>query len=484
MSDHQSNKDSYLRWLPVLFILLGIFIRIIVFIYNRSFFLDEANLALNIVEKNYSAFFGSLSYDQYAPPLFMVSSKFMVTTIGIKDQVLRIVPLLSSIGSIILLWLILKEWVKDYIIIAYGLGLFCFSVLAIRYGTEFKQYSSDTFIALLLVYYGWRAHLYKMTKLRYVAWLVGGSLCLWYSMPAVLVLAGVAALMVLSNKNSPYALLFLFFAWSQSFLAYYFSVLKKSIANEALADYHDDYFFNLIPRSGSDIIENFHLLESLLRTVFDKSGVSIVFGLLILGYGIYLVARSSRPIFMLVVLPIILTIGLSGLQLYSMIPRMTLFIVPLMIVLATIGLDGIWWALSPLMKLLIGLLMIFGIYNNKGHIYVTQKMEFDNIKLVLNEISTTRMDSTPVYVHYLAVPACKYYTNHESSSYSQTNFHWGKWDDASNWNDSDAASKDFRYAIIYRNNPSHTPQIVSRLSESKVRVSHVLGKRAALYSLE
>ena len=484
MSDHQSNRDSYLSWLPVLVILLGILIRIIVFVYNRSFFLDEANLALNVVEKNYSAFFGSLSYDQYAPPLFMVLSKFMVSTIGVKDQVLRIVPLLSSIGSIILLWLILKEWIKDYIVIAYGLGLFCFSILAIRYGTEFKQYSSDTFIALLLVYCGWRTHLYKMTKLSYMTWLVGGSLLIWYSMPSVLVLAGVAALLVSTNKNSPYALLFLFFAWSQSFLAYYFSVLKKSIANEALANYHDDYFFSLIPKSGSDIIENFHLLESLLRTVFDKSGVSIVFGVLILGYGIYLVARSSWPTFLLVVLPIIMTIGLSGLQLYSLIPRMTLFIVPLMIVLATIGLDGIWWALSPLMKLLIGLLMIFGLYNNKGYNYLSQKMEFDNIKLVLNGIPTTKNDSTTVYVHYLAVPACKYYINHESSPYSHTNFHWGKWADASNWNESDAASKEFGYAIIYRNNPSHTPQIVSRLSESKVRVSHVLGSRAALYRIE
>ena len=48
---------------------LGIILRLVQYLYNRSLWLDEASLALNVIEKSFSGLLQPLGYDQMAPPL-------------------------------------------------------------------------------------------------------------------------------------------------------------------------------------------------------------------------------------------------------------------------------------------------------------------------------------------------------------------------------------------------------------------------------
>ena len=62
------KRFSVPRLAVLLFLALGMALRLWYFLDARSLFIDEANLALNISELPFSGFFRPLLYDQYAPP--------------------------------------------------------------------------------------------------------------------------------------------------------------------------------------------------------------------------------------------------------------------------------------------------------------------------------------------------------------------------------------------------------------------------------
>ena len=52
-------------------IFIGISFRLILFFQNRNLIIDEANIVRNIYERDFIGLLKPLSYQQYAPPLFL-----------------------------------------------------------------------------------------------------------------------------------------------------------------------------------------------------------------------------------------------------------------------------------------------------------------------------------------------------------------------------------------------------------------------------
>ncbi len=65
------NTPALCRWLLVLTALAGAGVRVAVYLQNRSFFLDEANLARNIAERSLGDLTQPLHYEQFAPLVFL-----------------------------------------------------------------------------------------------------------------------------------------------------------------------------------------------------------------------------------------------------------------------------------------------------------------------------------------------------------------------------------------------------------------------------
>ena len=143
--------------LVILFIIIaGIILRFIFLFQNESFWYDTCALGANL-QKDYLKFFKPLEFIQVAPPLFMILSKFICSIFyqGIdieqKDFILRLIPFFSGIITLPLFTLLVNKMFNNKNITAVSLFMLSFNPWHIYYSCEFKPYSSDCLIAVILL---------------------------------------------------------------------------------------------------------------------------------------------------------------------------------------------------------------------------------------------------------------------------------------------------------------------------------------------
>jgi uncharacterized membrane protein len=129
---------------------LGVAVRLVAYLYNRSLWRDEALLASNIESRSYAGLLQPLDNQQAAPVGFLMLEHFVVQVLGNSEYALRLVPLLAGIASLFLLRSVArKSLAREAVPIA--LGFFAISEKVVYYSSEVKQYSTDVAICLALV---------------------------------------------------------------------------------------------------------------------------------------------------------------------------------------------------------------------------------------------------------------------------------------------------------------------------------------------
>jgi len=103
------NNENIYKVLIAFIIIYGIILRLRQFFFFRSFWLDEAGIALNILRKNFFELTKPLDYNQVAPYGFLILEKIFVILFGTDDYVFRIIPLISGILLILFYLYLLKK---------------------------------------------------------------------------------------------------------------------------------------------------------------------------------------------------------------------------------------------------------------------------------------------------------------------------------------------------------------------------------------
>src|SRR3990167_6168457 len=114
-------------------IALGIFMRFSGYWANRSIWLDEACLALNVINKSFlDLIVHPLDDNQAAPVAFLLLTKLLVSTLGRNEYVLRLIPFLASLGSLVIFYKFLVKFASRKVALI-ALVLFSISIHLMRY---------------------------------------------------------------------------------------------------------------------------------------------------------------------------------------------------------------------------------------------------------------------------------------------------------------------------------------------------------------
>ncbi len=436
--DNPSRSSGYqnlLKWLAFAAICTGIAIRLAVYLQNRNLMIDEANVARNIYERGFSALALSLSYHQYAPPVWLWGIKLSSLLFGFSETALRLLPLLSGILSLVLLHRILKT-ITSYRSLWYPILLLATGFIFIRYSTELKQYATDACISLALIQLALTTGIDKYKPVKFATlWTIAGTIAIWASMPSVFVLAGIGcyyAVMWLQNKDYtkvlPLGIIVLF--WVAQFALYYATILQPQIDTSYLQNFHKQYFLTVLPVNSFTIQHNAGLIGAIIGTAGGENMIpKYLNGILIAVASIYLLIRK-RELFALLIVPFLLLLLAASANQYTLIPRVTLFIMPVLLILIGYGLHFMLQQ-NRYAGIALSLVAIYGIVSSNALRFFVQPLHTEQLTDALSVARKYNLQSgNNVYIHNGAKAAFIYYsTIHPGKNNLQLfkNAHFPEW---------------------------------------------------------
>src|SRR5262245_40705023 len=128
-------------------VVFGIALRIVPLVSDRCLWLDEAMLALNLVNRSPRQLLEPLDWNQGAPVGFLLAVKGTISAFGASEWALRLVPFLASCAGLFGFAWVARRLLPTYSALI-AMGLLALSPYLISYAAECKQYASDAAIAI------------------------------------------------------------------------------------------------------------------------------------------------------------------------------------------------------------------------------------------------------------------------------------------------------------------------------------------------
>ncbi|WP_276132354.1 hypothetical protein [Polluticoccus soli] len=402
-----------MKILTILAIAGGVLVRLIIYLQNRNLLLDEANVARNLFERGFGGLAKPLSYEQYAPPVFLWIEKLNVVLFGFGEYALRLYPLLAGVASVFVMHALLKRLMPTRAL-WFPLLLFVSTHMLIRYSSEVKQYMPDVFISLSLLLMALRMDIGKYSTTKFATtWFLIGSLAIWSCMPSVFVLAGVGCFYGwISFSRKEYkrlvAVIVTAILWLVQFGFYYMAVLKPQANSDYLQNFHQNDFLFATPDNAGEWMHNWAVFNALLKLMGKWPLMLTVYMALVITGAVSLIRNNIAKAFLLCV-PIGGLLVAAALNQYSLMPRVALFSVPLFMLLIGVGFEAALrinvreWKLA---------MVVLGVYCIAGDISksITTPYKYEQLTEGLNYTVQQGIRGHDVYLHHSSVPAFIYYT--------------------------------------------------------------------------
>jgi hypothetical protein len=400
---------SILSAMLYLIVFIGISLAIYQFIFNRSLWLDEAKLALNIINKDFIGLTKPLDYHQVAPIGFLFIEKISVLILGKNELALRIFPLISFLTSIPFFYLLSNKLVKNNVIALISTSIFSITLSLLRYSSEVKQYSTDVLFTIIILYYSLTLQLNKNKSLFIYA--IIGSIAVCFSNISIIILfvTGVYLLYFDGYKNKNYKVLFPFLFWATAFFIYYYLLIHNNPTTESMKTSWENAFLPLNPFSKDFYSFLLFAVKSIYAKLlhFDYFWI-IPFIISLSAIGIMLKQRKYTLLYFCLT-PIIVHLLLSGLALYPFSKRLILYTAPLIILIFSFGLYHLFEFFNKKILRLPNLLLILPVVIFFYPIYLKFPITKQEIKNSLNYIEQNLKKEDEIYVYYASEYAFKFY---------------------------------------------------------------------------
>jgi len=419
--DHKFKfKDSLEKvynsaWTIRIILALGILIRVIQYVSNRSLWLDEAMLSSNIVNRTSLGMLQPLDKAQGAPVGFLILEKLAVLIFGQNEYSLRLLPLLSGVLALFVFYKVSKIYLKDKVV-PFAVLLFSISFPLIRYSSEVKQYSTDVLVALILYLIADQFFSKKKGNRKYIIFGFVGSLSILISHPSVFVLAGVGTVIFILYLHSgewkevkKLAVIYLF--WIINFAIVYYFFLHDLTSQKFLLKVWEHSFAPFPPSSASKInwyfnyfyFGNFkyffgdqvYMIAAFLFTI----GLASIF----IEKNVKLAASISPAVFLLVA---------SALRMYPAGERLVLFMIsPLILITSKGAIDLISKYSGNIAILVLSIFLTFFFYPlHHAFKTIVAPIKHEEIKPAIKYVSENLKKDDTIYIYYGAVQVFEFYS--------------------------------------------------------------------------
>jgi hypothetical protein len=212
--------------------------------YHHPLWLDEQMIARNIRDRGFLDLAGALDYNQSAPLGWLWAQHALVSVFGTDEYVLRVLPLLAAVGTLVLAWLAGRRWLGPVGAVTL-MSLFVANASLLRYSAEVKQYTGDLFWALLLLFLTMvLLEKARPTTRQYVIWWSVAALACLFSMGAMLATPVFAVVVVATawlragwrtGWNEAFRSAWPFLIWFAVFAVHYLASLRYVVGSDFMA---------------------------------------------------------------------------------------------------------------------------------------------------------------------------------------------------------------------------------------------------------
>lgn len=414
-------KKIYIsKWFSFSIAIIGVILRSARYIYNRSLWLDEASLALNIINKNYLELLKPLEYGQASPPLFLILVKFLTHFFGYGERVLRLIPFLAGIISVFLFWYLSKKFLNKNIV-PIALILFAIARYPIYFSSEFKQYSTDLMASLIIVTCGIYLYENNFNLKSSFLFAISGTFLIWLSHTSVFMLSGVLVSLLLivlikhrqGSRKEYLKVMAVNVPWLISFLINYFLFVKDT-AHQSLYDYWQSGFAPVIINSMEDLLWYPKIIISIINDPLFLYFPGIVTFLFLAGL-IHYYKKENKLFFLILVFPIFIISAASFFKLYPIKSRMIFFLLPVFYLLILGGLEKLS-VIFDKNKILIVFLVIFLLIQPLGWNMIAPWGKEETRQLI-EYYNNEKINGDRICLYYSTERAFLYYTRNSNENY-------------------------------------------------------------------
>ncbi|NOY99784.1 MAG: hypothetical protein GXP40_11380 [Chloroflexi bacterium] len=391
----------------------GILLRLRHYLANRSLWLDEAMLALNILDRSFVGLTQQpMEYGQSSPLGFVFSVKAATLLFGDSEYAFRLFSLAAGCLAMILMTILAKRTLQKTGAL-FVVAFFASNPALVYYTAETKQYIGDVVVTLILLLL-FKTHLEGQERPKDFALLGGlGALVLWFSHPALFVAASIGLVLVIHyarRREKWLPAIAALSLWGASEIAFYWFHLRHLASSDMLQGFWLDGFPPLPPTLGWFVtIWN--------KLAFDPLGIAIpslaglVFLLFALGMGTTL--RRNRLWGAVLLTPLTLAMLAASIRVYPLIGRMLLFATPIFFLAIGAGLDALANAvkrppIAQALTLVLAALLLYSPMHTSLELF-RSPLYREHIKPTMAYLKNVLKENDTVYVYYYAEPAFRFY---------------------------------------------------------------------------
>lgn len=404
--------------LPWVIIGFGILVRLLQYLRGKELWVDEAALALNIGNRSFAELLQPLDFITGAPVGFLMLVKLATEVLGNNEFSLRLFPLLAGIGSLLIFYAVVKQYLTPRAI-PVALTVFATSTSLVRFSSFLKQYSVDVFAALLmllLTVYVVRSGLSNRWLMLYA---LAGALLVWFSHPIALVLAGFGLVLGVSSLRQSdwrkvFGLAVVSAIWLASFIVSYQATPTGELVNIGIAEHLDEANNAFVPSNPFSFEAARWFTTTLFGLFYVPVGIYLT-GLAALTFilGCMSCYSTDKNRFFLLVSPLVITMVVSAAHLYPFQDRWILFLVPFAIIFIAQGAISIYdktrRSYPALGVLVVALLLLHPLASEAFRL--VEPRGSDEVRTVMGYVSSHRSEGDVVYVYHGARKSFWYYAD-------------------------------------------------------------------------